>query len=650
VAVARYSRWDGTQEPITADLSVRQLVDELSDDILDGLGPDNAFEQMMRRGVPGQFGGLQSLRERIERARAAARETGRLDGWLEQLRDRLDRVLDTERRTLARRDDDDARMRESFIDSLPASVPGSINELKEYEFADSDARAAFAELLEDIRQEMLAAYGDKMIEGLKDLSPEEIAAMRDMLADLNQMLEQRRAGTGPSDEEFARFMAKHGQFFPEEPRTLDELLEAMARRMAAMSQLLASLPRDRREELQRLSDEIMSDLGLSFEMSRLNDSLRDLLPGMAWDEAAGIDGDRPLGMQESLDAIEQLADLDDLDCTLRMDGPNSRLEDVDVDKLRRTLGDDAARDMQRMKQVERALEEAGIVVRRGGKMEMTPRGVRKLGERALVKVFERLVADRPGSHDTRQAGGAGEATGQTRPWRFGDPFRIHTQRTVGNAVMRNGPTRGRVKLHPSDFEIEEAEQRTSTATVLLLDMSFSMPLRGHWTHAKRMALALHSLISMKYPEDKLSIVGFSDIARELKPQDLVDVDWEPVKGTNMAHAFNLAGRLLAKQRGSSKQILLVTDGEPTAHLDGEYVFFSWPPVRETLEATYSEAMRLARQNITLNVFMLEEDPGLVRFMDRLAKIVTGRVFAVSDDALGEFVVRDYLAGRGARAR
>jgi uncharacterized protein with von Willebrand factor type A (vWA) domain len=648
VALYRYTRWDGTQTPITEDLSVQKLVDALSDDILDGLGPDTAFEQMMRRGVPGQFGGLQSLRERIERARRQAQETGRLDGWLEQLRDRLDRVLEMERAQLARRDDDDARMRESLLESLPSSVAGSISELKDYDFADSDARAAFNELLEQIRQEMLAAYGDQMVQGLKDLSPEEIAAMRDMLADLNRMLEQKRDGTGPSDEEFARFMQQHGKFFPENPRNIDELLEALARRAAAMSQLMASLPRDRREELQRLSDEIMSDLGLSFEMSRLNDSLRDLMPGMAWDESAGIDGDQPIGLQESLRAIEELADLDDLECTLRMDGPNSTLEDIDVDKLRRTLGDDAAQDIERMKRVERALEEAGIVARRGGRMEMTPRGVRKLGERALVTVFEKLVADRPGSHDTRETGGNGEATGQTRPWRFGDPFRLHVQRTVGNAVMRNGPTRGKLRLHPDDFEIEEAETRTSTATVLLLDMSFSMPLRGHWTHAKRMALALHSLISSKYPEDKLSIVGFSDIARELKPQDLVDVDWEPVKGTNMAHAFNLAGRILAKQRGASKQILMVTDGEPTAHLEDGYIAFSWPPVRKTLEETYKEAMRLARSNITLNVFMLEEDPGLIAFMDRLAKIVTGRVFSISDDQLGEFVVRDYLSARASR--
>jgi uncharacterized protein with von Willebrand factor type A (vWA) domain len=644
----RYTRWDGTQTPISDELSVSGLVDALSDDILDGLGPDTAFEHLLRRGVPGQFGGIQSLMDRLRQMRQMQQETGRLDGWLEQLRDRLDRVLETERGTLARQDGDDARIRESMLDSLPPSVAGSISELKEYDFASSDAREMFQDLLEQIRQEMLAAYGDQMAQGLKNMSPEELAAMKDMLADLNRMLEQRREGTGPSDAEFGEFMQRHGRFFPENPKTLDELLEALARRMAAMSQLMASLPRDRREELQRLSEEILQDMGLSFEMSRLNESLRDLLPQMPWDQFAGIDGEQPLGLQESLEAIQRLADMDDLECTLRMDGPNASLEDVDVDRLRRTLGDDAARDLERMRQIERAFEEAGILVRRGGKMEMTPRGIRKLGERALVKVFEKLVADRPGSHDVHDIGGMGEPTGSTRQWQWGDPFRIHVQRTVGNAVMREGSSGGRVRLHPSDFEIEESENRTTTATVLLLDMSLSMPLRGHWVPAKRMALALHSLISSKYPEDRLSIVGFSDIARELKPNDLVDVDWEPVKGTNMAHAFNLAARLLAKQRGASKQVLLVTDGEPTAHLEGDYVYFNWPPIRKTLEETYKEAMRLARSGVTLNVFMLEDDPGLVGFIDRLAKIVTGRVFAVRDDALGEFVVRDYLRARSGR--
>jgi uncharacterized protein with von Willebrand factor type A (vWA) domain len=256
-------------------------------------------------------------------------------------------------------------------------------------------------------------------------------------------------------------------------------------------------------------------------------------------------------------------------------------------------------------------------------------------------VFERLSVARAGSHEVAAAGGADEPTGSSRPWQFGDAFRLDLRRTLHNAVVRSGPGKD-ISLHPDDFEIEEAERRTSVATVLLLDMSRSMPLRGHWIPAKRMALALHTLISTTYPEDHLSIIGFSDYARTMTPADLAEVDWEPVYGTNMEHAFSMANRILSKHRDATKQVLLVTDGEPTAHLEGEHVFFHWPPVRETLEKTYKEAMRLAKSGVTMNIFMLEESPGLAHFIDRLAKIVNGRVFSGTGEQVGDLIVADYV--------
>jgi uncharacterized protein with von Willebrand factor type A (vWA) domain len=317
---------------------------------------------------------------------------------------------------------------------------------------------------------------------------------------------------------------------------------------------------------------------------------------------------------------------------------------VDEEALRRTLGDDAVRDVRRLKEIERALERAGLVVRRQGRLEVTPRGARQLGERALVRVFERLRRDREGTHDSRDAGGLAEPTGATRPWAFGDAGRIHVQRTVFNAVVRQGG-RGRVALAPDDFELEEAETRSETATALLLDLSFSMPLRGHFVHAKRMALALHALIEGRYPHDHLYLIGFSDYAREMQPEDLTAASWERVYGTNMQHAFNLAARLLARHPRTSRQVIMVTDGEPTAHLEGEQVFFSWPPVPETIRRTLSEAMRLSRAGVTFNVFMLEESPGLARFMERLARLTSGRVFLMSSEIVGEFVLRDYVRHR-----
>jgi uncharacterized protein with von Willebrand factor type A (vWA) domain len=378
-------------------------------------------------------------------------------------------------------------------------------------------------------------------------------------------------------------------------------------------------------------------------MDQFNQNLRALAPQMPWDRPLPGDGE-PMGLSEGLQAIDQASRMEELEQALGQDYPGASLEDVDEERLAETLGDDAARDLRRLRAIEKMLEDAGVIVRSEGRLELTPRGVRKLGERALTRVFERLAIAQPGSHEITDGGGADEPTGSTRPWRFGDAFRLDLGRTVHNAVLRSGPGK-QVKLHPDDFEIAEAEHRTRTATVLLLDMSRSMPLRGHWLPAKRMALALHTLISTTYPEDHLEIIGFSDYARSMTPRDLAEVDWEPVYGTNMEHAFNLAGRALAKQRDASKQVLLVTDGEPTAHLEGEHVFFNWPPVRETLEKTYQEAMRLSRSGVTMNIFMLEQSPGLTGFIERLARIVRGRVFSTSGEEIGDLIVSDYVRDR-----
>ena len=645
----RYARWDGTQTPIGDDVSVESLIDELSEDILGGLDPSQAIRQLMRRGMQGRFGGLDSLMQRLRKARQRERERGQLDGMLEQVREELEEILELERNALSERvDDPEARMREGYLDDMPADPASQISGLKNYDFASPDARQKFQELLERLRQEVLGSAFRQLTSAMQNMSPEEMARMKEMMGDLNRMLEARRRGTGPSQDEFDEFMRRFGDYFPENPRTLDELLEALARRMAAMGRLMASLSPEQRAELMALAESVLDDLDLRFEVDRLSESLRDLFGDMDWDTPVQMEGDQPLGLNESLQAIERLADYEELERALRSDRSGPPLQDVDVEKLRRTLGEDAVKDVQRLRQIEKLLEQSGFLARQGGRLKLTPRGVRKLGERALARVFDRLAVDRPGTHDARDAGGVGEPTGATRPWVFGDPYAIDVQRTVHNAVLRQGATDGPVKLHPDDFEAIEAENRTTCATAVLLDMSFSMPMRGNWEPAKRMALALHSLIASKYPEDQLYIIGFSALARVLKPEELAEAGWEHEYGTNMEHAFNLAGRLLAKHPMATKQVLLVTDGEPTAHLvpghDPPW-YFQWPPRRDTLEKTYKEAMRLARAGVTMNIFMLEDSPALFRFIDRLARVVEGRVFAVQGEELGEFAVRDYLKRR-----
>jgi uncharacterized protein with von Willebrand factor type A (vWA) domain len=638
----RYARWDGSQDPLGA-WPEDEIVDQLAEQVLEGRSIDAALRRMVEQGMEGQFGGLRQLRERLRRLRNRQQERGGMPDPLGEARERLEQIKNTEREALADDPGEEARWKEINLDALPSNPAAQIRELRGYEWASSEARTQFEQLLDDLRRQMLEGHFRRLSEGLQGLSPEDLARLKDMVADLNRMLEQRAEGTGPSQEQFDQFMERHGEFFPENPQTFDELLEALARRAMAFSRFMASLRPEQREELQQLMDDLMGDLDLAFQLDQLGRNLQAVAASLPWDEPVDLSGE-PMGLSDGLEAIDQASRLEELERTMGQDYPGASLDDIDPEELRQALGEEAAKDLEKLRRIERMLEESGVVARSGGRLQLTPRGVRKLGERALARVFDRITVDQPGTHEVAAGGGMDEPTGSSRPWQFGDPFRLHLQRTLSNAVIRTGPGR-RLHISPADFEVAEAERRTAVATVLLLDMSRSMPLRGHWVPAKRMALALHTLIATTYPEDHLSVVGFSDYAREMRPADLAEVDWEPVYGTNMEHAFHLAGRILSKHRDASKQVLLVTDGEPTAHLVGEYVFFQWPPVRETFEHTFKEAIRLARSGVTMNIFMLEDSPGLVAFIDRLARIVNGRVFSVADEELGAMVLGDYVRGR-----
>jgi uncharacterized protein with von Willebrand factor type A (vWA) domain len=640
----RYSRWDGTQDPFGPEVDASDVLEELADDVLMGTGADNALRRLMRRGMQGRFSGLDALRRRLNHMRQQEEEALDLSGPLAEVREQLDEILDRERSTLSFKAEDDARMREMFLDSLPPDAAGTIRELQDYRFVDPQAQQKFDQLMEHLREQVMGAYFRSMAEGMKNITPEQLAHFRDMLAELNQMIEQRARG---DEYDFDGFMERYGDLFPDNPRSLDELLENMARRMAAMSRLMASLSPEQRSELQGLAEQVMQDMDLAFEMSRLGSNLQGAFPDMPWGEPtmADGDGDEPMPLSATVDAMERMHDYEDLDRALRGDYPGATVDDVDEEALQRILGEPAVRDLRRLKEVERALEKAGLVNRKNGRLEITPRGARKLGERALVQVFEELKRDREGTHEARDAGGMAEPTGATRPWRFGDTGQIAVQRTVFNAVVRSKPGEP-IRLQPDDFELVEAEQRTEAATALLLDLSFSMPLRGHFVHAKKMALALHALIEGRYPHDTLYLIGFSDYARRLQPEDLTAPGFERVYGTNMQHAFLLAGRLLSQHPRAARQVIMVTDGEPTAHLEGDQAFFSWPPVSKTINLTLAEAVRLSKSGVTLNVFMLEESEGLIGFMERLARITSGRVFLMDDERLGDFVVRDYVKRRG----
>jgi uncharacterized protein with von Willebrand factor type A (vWA) domain len=282
--------------------------------------------------------------------------------------------------------------------------------------------------------------------------------------------------------------------------------------------------------------------------------------------------------------------------------------------------------------------------------------MRRLGAAALRRVFAELASRGRGGHDVRDAGPAGETTGASRLWEFGDEQPLEVSRTVRNAVLRTAsagrePRAASVSLLPEDFEVAETERRSSAAVALLVDMSYSMELRGTWGEAKTTALALHALISTRFPHDAIEVIGFSDYARVLTPTALIEHQWERVQGTNLQHALMLARRHLDRHRGSEPVILVITDGEPTAHLTADgFATFDWPPTPETIAATVAEVARCTRAGATINVFMLDDEPALVEFMGEVSRRNGGRLFMPKPGRLGEYVVADYLRSRTGRSR
>jgi uncharacterized protein with von Willebrand factor type A (vWA) domain len=510
-----------------------------------------------------------------------------------------------------------------------------------------------------LRREVLDSQFRGMKQAMQSMqsgSPESAAAMqavKDMLADLNEMLAADARGEH-TQADFDAFMEKHGQFFPEQPANLEELVDSLARRAAAMERMLASMTPEQRDELAALMAQSMEDMGLASEMSRLNDALRTRRPDLDWTGRTRMRGNQPLGMSDATTALEELADLEELESTLGQEYPGASLEDVDEEAVQRALGRSAVDDLRQLREVERELERQGYLRRDGGRLELTPKALRRLGATALRRVFASLSASTRGDHDVPNAGTAGELTGSSRAWQFGDSQPLDVVRTVSNAILRNGPVdrADGVKLHVDDFEVVETERRTSAAVCLLVDLSWSMTLRGTWGVAKSTAMALHSLVTTRFPQDALQVIGFSNYARVLQPTELAGLDAEMVQGTNLQHALLIAGRFLDRHPEHEPVVLVVTDGEPTAHLlpSGDYAF-DWPPSPQTLAVTLAEADKMTRRGATLNVFMLAEDQGLVDFVEKLAKRNGGRVFAPSSDKLGDYVVSDYLrARRGRRAR
>ena len=562
-----YSRWDGTQRGFEVDADA--LLDELADDLTYHGDINTALRKLMQNGMRDAEGreipGLRELMKRLREQRQQIQERGDLGGVYQEIADELNDIVDEERHVAG----------SNFtLDMLPDDLAGRIRELQHYDFQSKEAERRFENLMEKLREQLMQQQLDKMSSAVQNMSPEQMARTKDMMAALNNMLERRRNGEDP---QFEQFMEEFGDFFPENPRSLDELLEDMAKRMAMAQAMLNSMTPEQRAQLQQLSDQLLEDMDLRWQMDQLSQNLQGMFPDAGWGKQYDFSGQDPLGFQEAMQSMQDLSDLEQLENLMKSASTPAALAEADMDKVRDLLGDDAAKSLDQLSKLTKMMQDAGLIDQREGRLQLTPRAMRKLGANALRELFGKLRKDMVGQHHVDATGIGHERANDTKPYEFGDPFRLDLHTTLRNALRRDGSGLP-ISLKPEDFEIERTEHSTRSSTVLLLDLSMSMPMRDNFLPAKKVAMALHHLISSQFPRDYLGVVGFGETARELQPESIPEVSWDFAYGTNMHHAFTLARRMLARQSGT-KQIIMITDGEPTAHImpSGE-IYFNYPPV------------------------------------------------------------------------
>ena len=667
----RYSQWDGTQRIF--DVDADELMDLLSEDVLNEGDVMQALRDLFRRGMQDRDGqqmpGLRDLMEQLRDRRRDQMQQHNMDSVLDDLKERLDDIIQTERSGIQRRleearqeiaeaNEEDRQQQEALLnllqqradrnlerlDNLPEGVGGQLQELMEYDFMDPEARQKFQDLLDTLKSQMAQNISQQMQQQVQNMSPEDMAATREMMRQLNEMMRDRLAGREP---DFDSFMEQWGPMFgPNPPQSFDELMEMLQQQLAQMQSMLDSMSPEARREME---DALMQalDPATRQEMGQFADLMEQLMPMDQMRRQYPFLGDDSLTMEQAMQMMREMQQLDQLEAALQDAMRTGDLRDIDPDKLAELLGEEARRAWEELERLRKLLEDAGYITA-DEKMELTARGIRRIGQKALKEVFGHLKKDRLGSHQMDTRGANGDLLGETKTYEFGDPFLIDLQTTVKNAVLRGGP-QVPVRLGPQDFEVHRTEHMTKAATIVLLDQSRSMGLFNNFQAAKKVTLALMALIRSQYPRDTLHIVGFSDYAREIKEEDLAKVSWNAwVSGTNLHHALMLSRKMLSREKGGTRQILVITDGEPTAHLEGDRAFFSYPPSYRTEQETLKEVRRCTQEDILINTFMLENNYQLVNFVDRMTRINRGRAFYTSSSNLSEFVLVDYLTNRRKR--
>ena len=694
-----YSRWDGTQniEGLDAD----DILNALSDDYMEEGNLQQALKRLMQDGIRNEDGRkTMGLRELMERMRNMRNEQlnryNMASGVMDDLREKLEEIKNREREGIQKRmeqsnepsqpsqssdqqqrtnhpqdgseqesqqgssssqpgqsgeSDDEltpeqkrqmlemiAKRKQDYLDKLPQDIPGQIKGLSEYDFMDDEAREKFKELMDSLQQQMMQQFFQGMQQSLQNMTPEDIAKMREMIRDLNKMLRDRQEGREP---DFDSFMQKHGEYFPG-VNSLDDLIEQMQQQMAAMQGIMDNLSPEQRQELQDLMEQLMGDDRIRVDMMELAMNLEALAPMEQMRTRFPFRGDESLPLNEAMRMMNRLQQMEGLEDQIQEARRLDNLEAIDSEKVKDLLGDEEYQSVEQLKELMKVLEEAGYIQKKGNRWELTARGIRKIGQKALQDIFNKLKRDGFGRHISPFRGVGGERTDESKPYQFGDPFLLDLEKTLMNALHRRG-TGTPVGLQKDDFEVYRTEFTTQSSTVLMIDLSMSMVYNGCQPAAKKVAVALESLIRSQFPRDNLHVVGFSFVAREYKPEELVEMGrYDNSTGTNMAHGFMLARQLLARHHGVNKQIIMITDGGPTVWFEEGEWQFGYPPNPFAEQQTLLEVQRCTREGITINTFMLEDDSWMVAFVNQLSSINHGRTFYADKNNLGEYLLIDYL--------
>ncbi|GJO56299.1 hypothetical protein DAVIS_03151 [Mycobacterium marinum] len=655
----RYSAYTGGPDPLAPPVDLREALEQIGQDVMAGTSPRRALSELLRRGTKSMPGADRLASEANRRRRELLRRNN-LDGTLQEIKKLLDEAVLAERKELARALDDDARFSELQLEALPPSPAKAVQELSEYDWRSGEAREKYDQIKDLLGRELLDQRFAGMKQALEGATDEDRQRVNEMLDDLNNLLDKHARGQD-TQQDFQDFMDKHGEFFPENPSNVEELLDSLAKRAAAAQRFRNSLSQEQRDELDALAQQAFGSPSLMQALNRLDAHLQEARPGEDWTGQQQFSGDNPFGMGEGTQALADIAELEQLAEQLSQAYPGATMDDVDLDALARQLGDQAAIDARTLAELERALVNQGFFDRGSdGQWRLSPKAMRRLGETALRDVVQQL-SGRRGERDHRRAGAAGELTGATRPWQFGDTEPWHISRTLTNAVLRQAATAppgggaGPIRITVDDVEVSETETRTQAAVALLVDTSFSMVMENRWLPMKRTALALNHLVCTRFRSDALQIIAFGRYARTVTAAELTGLEGVYEQGTNLHHALALAGRHLRRHPNAQPVVLVVTDGEPTAHLEdfsgegaGSAVFFDYPPHPRTIAHTVRGFDDMARLGAQITIFRLGSDRGLARFIDQVARRVEGRVVEPDLDGLGAAVVGDYLRSRRRR--